>query len=237
MLKGITYISASGKRNVKRTAKAQGRTKTFRKAKPTSFGKQRYRYAGNRYEGGRLWLLFFAGIIAGTFFANLFFRDGYAEMGIYSEYFMDKFSLMEVKNKELFLYAFESRLKEILVVCLLSLTSFGALIPGAYLVYKGFCVGILVSIYVMQYGTGGIFLYLLSVFPHYLAYVPMAIMLVHVGFEIHSDIKQFKSQKKYPDTKKMYAYGKVLIILLFLNVIASYLETFANLPLMTKVLQ
>ncbi len=217
MLRGITYISAS--------AKTSGKRKETRKNTLV------------HRENNHLWLTFLLGIIIGTFFVNFFLRDIYGELGMYSDFFVDKLNGTEVKSKELFLFAFERRIKEILLIFLISITACGFLLPQCYFMYQGFSVGILISIYVLQYGIGGMFLYLLSIFPHYLVYVPMMLLMISVARELYQDVRTYKTSRQKVSKNKIRAYGKGLLILITLNVIVSYMETFLNIPLLTKILK
>lgn len=205
MLRGITFIRA-------------GKTKE-EKVKRTYHSEQNIRFL----------VCFFAGIVAGTLFLNFFCGGSYEKFGIFSEYFIDKFEDVDVNMKDLFLYSFWNRCKEMLLILLLSLTSFGCIVPEGFLVYKGMEIGVLISVYVMQYGIGGVVLYFLSVFPHYIIYVIFVIMLVELAKEI------YKRQKE----KKWSSLGtvvKCLFILLVLNLLTAYLETFVNLKIIRNVL-
>ena len=181
--------------------------------------------------------LFLGGIVFGTLFLNLFCSEGYEKFGVYSEYFIDRFSGVSVEKKDLFLYSFWRQSKEILLILLLSLTSLGYLTSELFLSYKGFSIGILVSVYVLQYGMGGVLLYGISIFPHYISYVLMILVLVYFSRELCRDSKEYRENKSYSFLKKKIpGYLRGLFQLLILNVITSGLETFVNLYLMKMVL-
>jgi uncharacterized membrane protein SpoIIM required for sporulation len=188
-------------------------------------------------------LCFLGGLMAGTFFVNFFCGNGYDKLGVYSAYFIDKFQNFDVKTKELFLYSFWNRNKEILLVCLVSITSLGCVTAECYLAYQGFCIGILVSLYVLRYGVGGILLYLIAIFPHYISYTFLVLLLAGFSKEIYKGVWEYRKKRLNGEKEKLFADKRIgfsvvkcLFWLLMLNVITSYLETFVNLKLMKKIL-
>ncbi len=215
MLRGITYLSASKRRHLPDFAN----------------------------ENVRFLFLFFAGILIGSVFANFFCAGGEDKTGIFGKYFLEQYKSVSVDNKELFLYSFWNRLKELTVVLLLCMTSMGMLVPELYLAYQGLVVGILISLYVVQYGAGGVLLYLMSIFPHYLTYGIFVILLAGCGKELYErmsarrerKIRGEKGQKENGGTHLLQTFRCVLV-LLFLNMLTSYLETFVNLRIMRHVL-
>lgn len=223
MLKNITYISAGKSSQEKKiTKRKQGLS-----------------------EHGKLMLLFLTGVILGTMIVNLFCKGEYDKFGIYSEYFIERFQAFEVENKALFLYSFSGRMKEVCFLLLLSFTSLGIVAQKLYLLYKGMTIGILVSIYVLQYGTGGILLYMISIFPHYITYVLMILLMILFCEDITETLKRYQSEglRKTKDVvymivkTKLMTYLRCLLVLFVLNIITSYLETFINLNFMRSVLK
>lgn len=242
MLKNITYISASApkkKRTAeKKTIERKGPIRKEKSGRIALYGSVRI------VNTVRLLSIFIIGVVAGTFFINIFCSDGYDNFGIYSKYFIEKFQNLDVEKKELFLYSFWSRSKEILVLLVLSFTSLGSIAAEVFLAYKGLTIGILISVYVLQYGSGGLLLYGMSIFPHYIAYVLMVILLVSFSKEIYHCIKRYREDMQAHLKEagqmivktKLMPYLKCFFIILILNVLTSYLETFVNLGIMKNVL-
>lgn len=225
MLKNITYISAAKKE---------------RKVKKTSLHIKMKRIDGEMH----FVFFFFTGILAGTLLLNLFMQGDDKQLGLYSNYFMDQLKHADVTKRELFFYSFGNRSREILCLLFLCITSLGKVLPALYLFYKGLTIGILVSTYVVQYQVGGIMLYLLSVFPHYITYIIMVLILISFSREIYTTAKNFRGQNTGEDggnllvfmKKKIPGYLKCLFLLFLLNAVTSYLEVFVNLSIMKNIL-
>jgi len=241
MLKNITYISAAAPKKKKQEGTP------VRTAKRRSFIKPGIAAAGSARVVNTVGLLavFITGVVAGTLFINIFCGDEYDKFGIYSKYFIEKFHESDVEKKALFLYSFWSRCREIFLLLVLSFTSFGRIAAELFLAYKGLTVGILISVYVLQYGAGGLLLYGTSIFPHYIAYVLMVMMLVSFSKEIYHCIQGYREDTQVQLREaahmmlktKLMPYLKCLFIILILNVLASYLETFVNLGIMKNILK
>lgn len=222
MLKNITYISAA---------------KNKKKEKSLPAGRISWRIS----QTAGIILLFLFGVTAGTFFINIFWKGGYEELGTYSTYFIDRFSECSVNKKELFFYSFAERSREILVLLILAFTTLGNLVCNIYLLYKGLTVGILISVYVMQYGSGGMLLYGISIFPHYITYIVMIIILVSFVKEIQKEVRVENVSKKEIASrimkKKLGIYLRCLLLIFALNILTAYLEAFVNFDIMKKILQ
>lgn len=167
---------------------------------------------------------FLGGIILGTLLLNLFYGNAGVENGLYSEYFVYKFQNTMIKTKDLFYFSFCNHAKEILFLVLLSLTSFGIVTSELYLAYKGIGCAVLVSAYVLQYGIGGVLLYLLSVFPQVLPYTFFVILLAEFGKELYrGGIRPLKLLQ-------------CLFVLIILGLVTTCFETFFNLACMRQIL-
>ncbi len=244
MLKNITYISAAAPKKKKAEVKP---IKTVKRNSTRNISARPFAVTSSAriVNTAGLLAVFIIGVVAGTLFINIFCGDEYDKFGIYSKYFIEKFHESDVEKKELFLYSFWERSKEIIFLLVLSFTSFGKIAAELFLAYKGLTVGILISVYVLQYGAGGLLLYGTSIFPHYIAYVLMVMMLVSFSKEIYHCIQGYREDTQVQLREaiqmilkaKFMPYLKCLFIILILNVLASYLETFVNLGIMKNILK
>jgi len=244
MLKNITYISAAAPKKKKAEVKP---IKTVKRNSTRNISARPFAVTSSAriVNTAGLLAVFIIGVVAGTLFINIFCGDEYDKFGIYSKYFIEKFHESDVEKKELFLYSFWERSKEIIFLLVLSFTSFGKIAAELFLAYKGLTVGILISVYVLQYGAGGLLLYGTSIFPHYIAYVLMVMMLVSFSKEIYHCIQGYREDTHVQLREairmilkaKLMPYLKCLFIILILNVLASYLETFVNLGIMKNILK
>lgn len=244
MLKNITYISAAAPKKKKTEVKP---AKTVKRNSTRNVPTRSFAITSSARIVNTVGLLavFIIGVVVGTLFINIFCGDEYDKFGIYSKYFIEKFHESDVEKKALFLYSFWGRSKEIIFLLVLSFTSFGKIVAELFLAYKGLTVGILISVYVLQYGAGGLLLYGASIFPHYIAYVLMVMMLVSFSKEIYHCIQGYREDTQVQLREaiqmilkaKFMPYLKCLFIILILNVLASYLETFVNLGIMKNILK
>jgi hypothetical protein len=179
------------------------------------------------------------GILAGTMFVNVFCIGEYDKFGVYGQYFVNKFENTEIGKSQLFFYSFWNRSKEIGLLFLFAFTSFGAFFPEVYLMYKGLTISTLIAVYVVQYGMGGILIFLLGIFPHYITYILLVIVLVGVCKKIYLDFKEVRtSRQRYkPEKQKILLYVKYLLLIVALNMITSYLEVFVNLRIIKNIMK
>lgn len=121
---------------------------------------RRVRLSGER----QLALFFFVGIAAGTVFANQTGVEGYRGITLMSAM---------PDTKRLWHMVVWQRMLEgtagwLLGTCIAAFPCFCMIAVGT-----GFSMGMLISVFTMQKGIGGILTYLAAVFPQYLIYVPV----------------------------------------------------------------
>lgn len=156
---------------------------------------------GQRYAGHRYLIWFFIGIAAGTFAMNIFCGYFYDRLGIYSSYFMESYKNIYVESKSLFWYAVRELGMETLLVLALSLTSPGIIFLNFYCCYQGVVIALLIASSVLKYGVGGVVIYLLSIFPHYITYGALIVIILGVGTSMCENMKHFR--------KSRYAGGRL----------------------------
>ncbi len=208
------------------------------------------------YERYRMIIWFFLGIILASFVINLFCTGFYDRLGIYSEYFTNRVKDIQIDNKSLFGYCIWQKVKEILLILLISLTSFGRIFQNLYCAYKGAIIAFLICASVLKYGIGGVLIYLISIFPHYITYVMLIVLVLYISVGINENMKAFRknrymgvklfegikqaiSSNSGRSTYKSKSIGKMWImlpIIIILILITSYLEAYVNTGIMTNIL-
>ena len=182
----------------------------------------------NVNEGHRLFLFFMIGIVFGTAVMNLFSGLCAEEICVYSNYFIDGFSELDsskIDKGNFFFYCFRKYLIQMLVIILINCTSKGLLFDCLICMYKGIVISLLVCAMTISYGSGGIVVYLMSVFPHYVLYVPLFIYSLYFGIS-----NRRKNNKGYA--------GNVIrriIITVGLAFGTAFFEAFINYPLIINM--
>lgn len=198
-------------------------------AKASDYFKKIRLQAVNLSEGHRLFVLFFIGIIIGTMLINVFGTGYVDKIGIYGRYLANgevNFSGKYIDKGDFFTYCTRRYYVQVIVLLVLNCTSKKNLFNGLICLYKGFGVSILICASTISFGSGGILLFLISIFPHYLVYVPMFIYTLYYGMNFRRYLKNHN-----------YISGivKGFIIESLLVVSTSFLEVYVNLPLLIKV--
>ena len=84
-------------------------------------------------------------------------------------------------------------------------------------------------------------LYGISIFPHYITYIVMIIILVSFVKEIQKEVRVENVSKKEIASrimkKKLGIYLRCLLLIFALNILTAYLEAFVNFDIMKKILQ
>lgn len=168
----------------------------------------------------RLFLWFIIGVLAGSLIINMFCRNYRGDINIYNSYiYGHSNTINENINKwSYMLYCMGNYIKEFMIILLLNFTPFGNVFNRVFLCIKGILIGILVSANTLTYGAGGILLYIVSIFPHYIVYVPFVISSIYVSIKMSERVKE--------KDKKISI--KAIFIVFILAFLTSVLEAFAN---------
>ena len=118
----------------------------------------------------RFVLFLFLGILLGTCYINLIKKGLIKNMDIYSDKYLSDYIDISVNNVSLWQYIIKTRLRDFVILCGIGLTVFSGIFLSIYMCYLGICNGILISTAVLHYGMGGVFVYMVSVFPQYIFY-------------------------------------------------------------------
>lgn len=176
----------------------------------------------------RLFLCFLGGIVIGTFLLNIFLGSYAGTLGVYSEYFVNGVNMYgdAVDKSAFFVYCIKKYAGECIMVIFLNITPICTIFNQLYCMYKGIVMAMLISSATLTYGAGGLFLYIISVFPHYLLYVPFFVAMMYVGIQISEIIRE----------KKMGKFRlRIVLVLMGLILGTAFLEAYANYPLLRMI--
>lgn len=169
-------------------------------------------------------VLYLFGLIIGTLFFNLCNSAYLEEMGIFKNSFIDKFQSLSISNIELFQYIFPKRFKTFIILIGLQITSLGLPVLLFYSSYYGFASGILISALSIGYGIKGIFYFVSCLFPHYIIYLCIWILILR---------KMDTIRKNY----NVLDFGFSFFFLLFLLLLGVFAESFLNTAILKTLLE
>ena len=187
--------------------------------------------AMNIGEGHRLFVLFILGIVVGTILINVFFSQYVDNICIYGEYLtggFDRVYSIALEKSKFFGFCFKKYLIQVLLILFLNLSSKGKLINGLVCVYKGGIIAVLICAATISYGSGGVLLFVASVFPHYFIYIPLYMYTFYLGMNIKNIIK---------DSKHVMAILKAVAIEGSFIAGTAFLEAYVNLPIIINILK
>lgn len=181
--------------------------------------------AMNLHKGHRLFLCFLFGIVAGTFLMNGLLADFAGKIGIYSKYFFNGVNVYDVNvdKMDFFMFCIKKYLSELIIILVINITQIGMLFNKFYCIYKGIIISILISSATKTYGKWGVVLYMISIFPHYILYVPFVICSLYISIRVAQILKEHNL--------KEIRIRAILIVMLFL-IGTAFLEAFINLPIL-----
>ena len=197
--------------------------------KASSFIKKVKMQAMNLNEGHRLFVLYFIGIFIGTLVINLL-GDSYSDkIGIYGKYIASDENVLKylgVDNSDFFLYCVRKYCAQILIIVILNCSSKRKYINSAICLYKGILLSVLICVATISYGAGGLLVFLISIFPHYLLYVPMFLYTMYLAININRYIRNKKCIK-------WLLKGCIIECILVTG--TSFFEAYINLPILINV--
>ena len=132
-----------------------------------------------------LHFLFLTGFVVGLF--AVYFGRGILlnRAGMLDEDTLYRMKYMTVDSSILFWYVLCKRCRNFLVLIIMATTYLGWIFCGGVTVKYGFSVGFFLSTAVFRYGIKGILLGIVSIFPHYLCYLPAMILLLRWCEDMH----------------------------------------------------
>lgn len=182
-------------------------------------------------ENERILFLFVIGFILGIVTGNFFIGNGDNETGVMSSYFLNKFQYLEIDGSQLFFYVCEERMQDFLILALLGITNIGGIMISLTTMWMGVCLGSFLSICVMRMGIVGLGIGVVSMFPQYMIYVPVYILV----FLCIRKMEQSKKSMKNDTKKTILVYCGSMVLCLLLMLLGILLESYVNPMLLKKI--
>lgn len=186
-------------------------------------------FAGRKFLSGQRNFLacFGVGLLVGIIVINIGKSILLGETGLFDEYTLYHMKYMTVDSNALFCYILRKRMGRMLILAVLSTTYLGLVACMGTALWYGVSAGAFLSSLALRYGLKGILLAVISLFPHYLLYIPAVLLLLVWCQELFRGIYvrgEFSAEDKGFLLKKL---GRLLMIL-FLAAAGCLLEGYLN---------
>ncbi len=184
-------------------------------------------------------VIIFLAFMIGILLANFMGREKTAGAGILNDYFIEKFKYAGINRENLFFYIMGERMPIVILLLILSFSSFGIVIGMLNLGWLGFSVGFMFSAAVAKYGMGGILLIAGGMFPQYIlyavSYFGYCSLSVFLGRGLHNVVPTGGVSR---EQMRMYSMG-ILVggALLLIFVTGIFLESYLNPIILKKILK
>lgn len=155
--------------------------------------------------------------------------------GIMSDYFLQTIQSAVIEERKLFWYVLESRLSSLLFLWLMGLTSLGILLSAGFFCWTGFSAGLLLATVCLKFQWKGILLFMGSVFPHYLIYLPVLFRFLQMVFGTSLQIKGALWEKS--NRKTIFDYGIHGAAFIGVYIIGIILECYVGYPIFQILLK
>lgn len=178
--------------------------------------------------GSNTFLAFFcAGLIVGIFVVNVGKRILLGEGSMFDESVLYHLKYMTVDSNALFWYVFRKRAVRFLGLAILSSTYLGLVACMGAAFWYGLSAGAFLSVLAIRYGVKGVLLAVISMFPQYLVYVPMALGLLLWCEELFRGI-YLRGDYSVTDRGFLVKKAGRLLVLFVVLVVGCLLEGYMN---------
>ena len=192
-------------------------------------GKWMQNIGQNQKELYRIYMnLFCVGLILGVFLLNVGRKIFLDYAGVLDEYTLYNMKNMVVDHNDLFWYVLQKRMLVVLFLLIVSTTYLGLVVCRGVIIWFGCSAGVFLAALAVRYGIKGVVLAIVSVFPHYLLYIPVFCVLLgwceilFRAMNLHSGEIVWKDKKT-----AMAKVGKIFPMIIAMAV-ACLLESYVN---------
>lgn len=186
------------------------------------------------------WLcLFSLGFIVGIFLTNFQSSVFAGEYGLFNETSLNRLKYLEIENYTFFRYVTAMRVKDYLLVGLLSITCIGLVVSYGAVAWQGMLMGMVVTVAVIRFGMKGLLLVLVSFFPHQLLLLPAGMMMLLWCCQNYSLFCMTGKRLWLSGPNKKYFIRQFLMLIWILAVvmIGCVLESYVNPLLISDVVK
>lgn len=193
----------------------------------------------NEFPKKIFFMIYMISFLFGIIFANWAGKSYIQNVGILSDYFLNRYKHTEIIGSSLFLYVLEKRMAGILLIGTLGITFWGIIILLGGVMWFGFSAGMFLSAATMKYGFKGIFISLGCILPQYLIYVPVCIFLILIVYSIWMELYYPSRIIKKSKKNKTQLYGEYILLFLIVciaMIVGIMLETYVSPAILKRIL-
>ncbi|MGN0377462.1 MAG: stage II sporulation protein M [Suilimivivens sp.] len=189
----------------------------------------------------RIWfLIFVAGFLLGILIMN-FGSSRFMQNGeLFDMTAMYRMKYFEVDSESFLKYELPQRLRDFLLLLVISTTCFGIVAAYLWIAWQGILAGMVITAAIIKFGIKGILLILAGIFPQHLLFIPAAVMMLCwscqtcclLYFPEKSIFLPFQNKKR----QYLHQLGMILWIICVV-VIGCILECYVNPILLSDIIK
>ena len=182
------------------------------------------------------WLeyIFFGSFLLGIILANLCGKDSLEQFGIFNTYYLKQFQYAKILDSDLLAYIMEIRVPILGMLILTGMTSFWYPLQILFVGWNGGILGFLCVSGIMNLGVGAILLMGTALFPQYIFYVLMYLILLKTFSQYHDPKEVCYTGQR---TQKRFWLLVVAGLIAAIFLIGLLSEAYINPFLMKKVIK
>lgn len=131
----------------------------------------------------RFILFIFAGMIVGTVLFNIFIKLKITDADLLGNDYLAIYDSVRINGVTVWKYVLKSRMKWLVFLVLAGITKIRIPIYALFTMAAGAGSGILISVMVLKYGLMGIAVFLISIFPQFIFYGIMYVLMLKIFIE------------------------------------------------------
>jgi len=174
--------------------------------------------------------IFVIGLVLGTIFINTMNKEYFNKINVLQDHYINLVSDVVIDKTLVFKNGIFQYYKEFALILIFNCFLFGKVYNGIYLFIKGAGIGIVLSSYVMKYSIKGLWVYIVSIFPHYLVYIPAIILTIFAGVSMRNIVLN-NGNNSIMLVKKIALY---FVWILIFSILVSFFEAYVNVGIYKK---
>lgn len=182
-------------------------------------------------------LVLVLGILLGILFAKLFKGFYWNQIDVLNTDYFNKIKDASIDYSVLFQYVMWKNLRIYILFWILSATALGIPYMALSIWYGGFQSGFFLAVILMRYGIKGVLLIIGYTFPHYIIYIPVALLTLRSGYWLCRSMYYDTKMSKRGRTERI---AKQLIFILILGAaltLGGFLETYPGSFILRRILR
>ncbi len=142
-------------------------------------------------------LIYMLGFFLGIIYLNVASTRYVVDVGIWSEWFRSQYLGYDLKSFDYMWYIAQIRLLPAVGLAILGGTKFRRIAAYLFLLWAGLASGMILTSALLMLGVKGLILCVISMFPHFLCYIPAYAMLLLYLFRLSGERMEFYEDVKF----------------------------------------